>query len=145
VKGRRRRMRQRPWFLVRHVCLELRRLMPAGLPCQVGAGLLGLFASTFFRPFPSFFFFSASIPSSESRFFSRDCNLKHGFGGSQSLSATSDRSGGDGSRRRGSDKELLGGGDYLGSFESPRRLVWPCYRHVRSESNHVICTILCQD
>jgi len=40
VKGRRRRMRGRPWFLVRHACLELRRLMPAGRPCQVGAGLL---------------------------------------------------------------------------------------------------------
>jgi len=42
-------MRQRPWFLVRHVCLELRRLMPAGWPCQIGAGLLGLFTSSFFR------------------------------------------------------------------------------------------------
>ena len=40
VKERRRRMRARPWFLVWHVCLELRRLMPAGRPCQVGAGLL---------------------------------------------------------------------------------------------------------
>jgi len=38
-------MRQPPWSLVRHACLELRRLMPAGQPCQVGAGLLGLFAS----------------------------------------------------------------------------------------------------
>ena len=35
-----------PWSLVRHACLELRQLMPAGRPCQVGAGLL-LFASTF--------------------------------------------------------------------------------------------------
>jgi len=34
---------QQPWFLVRHACLKLRRLMPAGRPCQVGAGLLGLF------------------------------------------------------------------------------------------------------
>ena len=57
VKGRRRRMRWRPWFLVRHVCLELRRLMPAGWPCQVGPGLLGLFASTFFRPFSTICFF----------------------------------------------------------------------------------------
>jgi len=48
VKGRRRRMRRQPWFLVQHACLELRRLMPAGWPCQVGAGLLSLFASTFF-------------------------------------------------------------------------------------------------
>ena len=48
-------MRRRPWFLVRHVCLELRRLMPAGWPCQVGAGLLGLFASTFFLSFAHFF------------------------------------------------------------------------------------------
>jgi len=44
-------MRQPPWFLVRHTFLELRRLMPAGQPWQAGAGLLGLFASTFFRPF----------------------------------------------------------------------------------------------
>ena len=42
LKGRRRRMRQPPCSLVRHACLELRRLMPTGRPCQVGAGLLGL-------------------------------------------------------------------------------------------------------
>jgi len=46
VKGRRRRMRRRPWFLVRHACLELCQLMPAGWPCQVGAGLLGLFVNS---------------------------------------------------------------------------------------------------
>ena len=40
-------MRRRPWFLVRHVCLELRRLIPAGWPCQVGAGLLGMGALNF--------------------------------------------------------------------------------------------------
>ena len=50
VKGRRRRMRRPPCSLVRHACLELRRLMPAGGPCQVGAGLLGLIVSTFFPP-----------------------------------------------------------------------------------------------
>jgi len=44
-------MRQLPWSLVRHVFLELRRLMPAGRPWLAGVGLLGLFASTFFRPF----------------------------------------------------------------------------------------------
>ena len=48
VKERRKMMRWRPWFVVRHACFKLRRLMPAGWPCQVGAGLLGLFASTFF-------------------------------------------------------------------------------------------------
>ena len=46
-EGRRRRMRRPPWSLVRHECLELCRLMPAGRPCHVGAGLLSLFASTF--------------------------------------------------------------------------------------------------
>jgi len=56
VKGRRRRMRRPPCFLVRHECLELRRLMPTGWSCQVGAGLLGLITSTFFPPFLSFFF-----------------------------------------------------------------------------------------
>ena len=45
------KVRRPPWSLVRHACLELHRLMPAGRPCQAGAGLLGLFASTFFRPF----------------------------------------------------------------------------------------------
>jgi len=45
VKGRRTRMRRPPWSLVRHACLELRRRMPVGRPCQAGAGLLGLFAS----------------------------------------------------------------------------------------------------
>jgi len=46
VKGRRRRMRWRLWFLLRHACLELCRLMPSGRPCQVGAGLLGLFVNS---------------------------------------------------------------------------------------------------
>jgi len=46
VKGRRRRMRRLPCSLVQYACLELRRLMPTGRPCQVGAGLLGLIAST---------------------------------------------------------------------------------------------------
>jgi len=55
-----RRMRRRPWFLVRHACLELRRLMPAGWPCQVGACLLGLFA--FFLLFLSFFLFFPQDP-----------------------------------------------------------------------------------
>ena len=32
----------RPWFLVRHACLELHRLMPAGRPCQVGQACLVL-------------------------------------------------------------------------------------------------------
>ena len=32
-------------------CLVLCLLMPAGRPWQAGAGLLGLFASTFFQPF----------------------------------------------------------------------------------------------
>jgi len=36
VKLRRRRMRRPPCSLVRHACLELRRLMPAGGPCQAG-------------------------------------------------------------------------------------------------------------
>ena len=45
VKGRRRRMRWRPLFLVRHACLELCRLMPAGRPCR--AGLLVFFLSFF--------------------------------------------------------------------------------------------------
>jgi len=44
-------MRQLPWSLVLNTFLELRRLMQAGRLCQAGAGLLGLFASTFFRPF----------------------------------------------------------------------------------------------
>jgi len=40
VKGRRRRMRRPPCSLVRHACRELRRLMPTGWSCQVGASLL---------------------------------------------------------------------------------------------------------
>jgi len=51
VNGRRRRMRRPPCSLVRHACLELRRLMPTGWSCQVGAGLLGLITSTLFPPF----------------------------------------------------------------------------------------------
>jgi len=47
-------MRQPPWSLVRYVFLEFRWLMPAGRPWQAGAGLLGLFALTFFRPFLHF-------------------------------------------------------------------------------------------
>ena len=44
-------MCQPPWSLVRLAFLELHRLMPAGWPWQAGVGLLGLFVSTFFRPF----------------------------------------------------------------------------------------------
>jgi len=53
-EGRRRRMCRPPCSLVRHACLELRRLMPTGWSCQVGAGLLGLITSTFFPPFRVF-------------------------------------------------------------------------------------------
>jgi len=44
-------MCQLPWSLVRHAFLELHQMMPADRPWQAGAGLLGLFASTYFRPF----------------------------------------------------------------------------------------------
>jgi len=55
VKGRRRRMCRLPCSLVRHACLEFRRLMPTGWSCQVGSGLLGLITSTFpFQVFMSF-------------------------------------------------------------------------------------------
>ena len=78
-------MYQPPWSLVRYVFLELLHMMPAGRPWQAGAGLLGLFASTFFRPvsfvsfFLSFFLSTHLITGISPHYFRLRLNFWFGF------------------------------------------------------------------
>jgi len=53
VKGRHEGCARGRGFLVQYACLDLCQLMPAGRPCQVEAGLLGLFINSLVHLCPS--------------------------------------------------------------------------------------------